>query len=280
MSRWQWLLMKWRYGLREGACDDMKRVMLFGGTTEGKRVIEILEMLGIESYVSVATVYGEQVLERELQYCQVLVGRMDALQIENFLTSNQISLVIDATHPYATEVTANVKCACRVCNVKYLRIIREKSERLADAFYFPDMEAAAGYLCQNEGNVLLTTGSKDLACFTAVDNFQSRIYARILPVEQSVNIALLAGYPREHLICEKGPFTEQENIAMLKRCNARYLVTKDTGAEGGFPQKVSAAQKLGVLLLIVERPQEADGITTKELNSLLQKEKRSLCGEL
>lgn len=274
--------MKWIYSLFriKGACDYMKNVMLFGGTTEGKKVIEILERLGIGSYVSVATAYGEQVLEKELQYCQVIIGRMNAEQIEEFLTNHGIILVIDATHPYATEVTANVKEACKACHVRCLRIIREKGERLAGAVYFPDMEAAAGYLGKHEGNVLLTTGSKDLACFTGINDFQNRVYARILPVEQSINTALAAGYPREHLICEKGPFSEQQNVDTLKQCRARYLVSKDTGAEGGFPQKVSAAGKLGVLPLIVERPKEAEGMTVKELDCFLQREKGSLCGEL
>lgn len=258
----------------------MKNVMLFGGTTEGKKVIEILETLGIGSYVSVATAYGEQVLEKELQYCQVIIGRMDALQMEEFFHKNKMMLVIDATHPYATEVTANIKCACKACNVRYLRIIREKGERLHDAVYFSDMKAAAEYLGKHEGNVLLTTGSKDLACFTAINDFQNRVYARILPVEQSINTALAAGYPREHLICEKGPFSEQQNVDTLNQCRARYLVSKDTGSEGGFPQKVSAARRLGVSLLIVERPTEAGGTTIDGLIDYLQREKRSLCAEL
>lgn len=258
-------------------------VMLFGGTTEGKQVIALLERFGIASYVSVATAYGSQVIEKELQYCQVLVGRMDAPQMEDFLRQKKITLVIDATHPYAVEVTANVKNACRACGIHYLRIVRQQGAKIENAIYFPNMVQAAEYLCHHEGNVLLTTGSKDLECFTHINDFKNRVYARILPVEQSIKTALDAGYPKEHLICEKGPFSQQQNINMLKQCNARFLVSKDTGNEGGFPQKAGAAQELGVSLLVVERPKEVGiteaDITIKELEHYLQREKGNICSE-
>ena len=257
----------------------MRNILLFGGTTEGKRVIALLETLGIASYVSVATAYGSQVLEKELQYCQVLVGRMDALQIEDFLRRHQITLVIDATHPYAVEVTANAQNVCSKCDINYLRIVREQGAKLKNAVYFSNMGQVAAYLCHQEGNVLLTTGSKDLECFTHVNDFRNRVYARILPMEQSVKTALAAGYQKEHLICEKGPFSQQQNMDMLKQCNARYLVSKDTGDEGGVPQKAEAAWELGVSLLVVERPREI-GLTIEELERYLQREKNNICKEL
>ena len=261
----------------------MRNILLFGGTTEGKKVIELLETLGIASYVCVATAYGSQVLEKEYQYCQILVGRMDAQQMEAFLHQNQITLVIDATHPYAVEVTANVRRACKTCGVEYFRIIREQNAKLENAIYFPDMQQIADYLDHHNGNVLLTTGSKDLKCFTHVNDFKNRIYARILPMEQSIQTALDAGYPKEHLICEKGPFSQQQNIEMLKQCNAQYLVSKDTGTEGGFPQKAEAVKALNISLLVAERPKET-GITIEELERYLRsdgnRENDNICKDL
>lgn len=247
----------------------MKKVMLFGGTTEGRRVIELLETLGIVCYVSVATAYGSKVLETNPDHCRIMVGRMDATQIEDFLRQNSIPLVIDATHPYAVEVTANIQSACHACGVQYLRIVREQGRRPQNAVFFSDFDQIAAYLNEHEGNVLLTTGSKDLQRFTHITDFQNRVYARILPLEQSVKAALDAGYPQEHLICEKGPFSEQQNIDMIRQCNACCLVSKDTGDEGGFWQKAGAAEKTGALFLVVERPKES-GITVAELEKYLQ----------
>lgn len=260
----------------------MKRVLVFGGTTEGKKTLELLERLGIEAYVSVATQYGAQTLDQKPRCCEIITGRLDASQMADFLSRNRILLVIDATHPYAVEVTANIKTACAAAgnDAAYLRLARGQGERLSDALYFPGMEEAAQYLCGKEGNVLLTTGSKDLACFTVIDDFKSRVYARILPAAQSADIALAAGYLGEHLIFGQGPFSERQNVDILKKCGARYLVTKDTGAEGGLPQKASAARRLGVRLLIVERPKETGGVTLEELAVYLQKERGRLCGDL
>lgn len=248
---------------------NRRSILLFAGTTEGKQVIDLLETLGIACYVSVATAYGRQVLDGAYQNCQVLVGRMDAGQIADFLRGNQIALVIDATHPYAVEVTKNAKDACQLCGVEYLRVVRQQGKRLKEAVYCSDMEQAAQVLCQHEGNVLLTTGSKDLAVFTRIPDFQNRVYARILPLEQSVQSALCAGYCREHLICEKGPFSKQQNMDLLKQCNARFLVTKDSGDAGGFLAKAQAAQALGISLLVVERPWET-GITIAQLEQYLR----------
>lgn len=247
----------------------MKNILLFAGTTEGKAVLALLERLGIACYVSVATAYGRQVLDGVCKNCQVLVGRMDVGQIADFLRENQIALVIDATHPYAVEVTKNAKDACRACGVEYLRVVRQQEERLQDAVYCADMEQAAQVLCGQEGNVLLTTGSKDLAVFAQIPDFQNRVFARILPVEQSVRTALDAGFCREHLICEKGPFSVQQNEDLIRQCDARFLVTKDTGDVGGFWEKAQAAQALGVSLVVVERPQET-GITVVQLGQYLQ----------
>lgn len=266
--------------LRRQNGDNVKNIILFGGTTEGKRIIEILEELELEAYVSVATPYGEQVLEKGLKYCQVVVGRMNDAEIDKFLTDNKISIVLDATHPYAAEATANIKKACASAQVRYIRIMREAGERFSNAVYVSDMAEAVKYLSRNAGNILLTTGTKDLSGFTGISDFADRVYARILPAEQSVNTALASGIKREHLICEKGPFTVAQNMEMLKNCNAGYLVTKDTGAEGGLPQKAEAAGQLGISLIIVERPKETDGITIEELYGILKDEKRSLCAEL
>ncbi len=243
--------------------------MLFGGTTEGKQIIELLEMLGMECYVSVATAYGSKVIEKDCSCCQVIVGRKNAQQIEDFLRQKGIALVIDATHPYAVEVTKNAKDACRACGADYLRIVRTQDAKWEHAVYCPDMEQAAQVLCRHEGNVLLTTGSKDLAVFTRIPDFQNRVYARILPLEQSVKTALDAGYPQEHLICEKGPFSKQQNMDLLKQCNARFLVTKDSGDAGGFLAKAQAADALGVSLLVVERPWET-GILVAQLEQYLR----------
>ena len=107
-----------------------------------------------------------------------------------------------------------------------------------------------------EGNVLAATGSKEIAAYTAIPGFAERVYARVLPLESSVAQCRAAGLPDSHILAARGPFTLEENLAVLRRYAIRSMVTKDGGAAGGFPEKLEAARQSGVEVLLVRRPEE------------------------
>lgn len=239
-----------------------KRVLLFGGTTEGRQIAEYLENSETEAFVCVASDYGRQVLP-QMKYLKVCVGRMEADEIAAFIRDNHIELVIDATHPYAQEVTQNIKKAVSECNVRLIRIVREYSKRVDEALYFSDTEEVVSYLCSHQGNVLVTTGSKELIKFTAVTDYADRIYARILPDTQYQDKCIRMGFDSKHIILGCGPFSVEENIKTLKETKASFMVTKDTGSQGGFEEKAAACEKLGVKLLVIERKAE-EGMTVGE----------------
>lgn len=92
------------------------------------------------------------------------------------------------------------------------------------------------------GNVLLTTGSKELAAYGVVTD-QSRLYARVLSTEESVAQSRALGFEGRRLIAMQGPFSEELNLAMLRQIRARWLVTKASGAGGGFRRKLAAARR-------------------------------------
>lgn len=92
------------------------------------------------------------------------------------------------------------------------------------------------------GNVLLTTGSKELAAYGVVTD-QSRLYARVLSTEESVAQSRALGFEGRRLIAMQGPFSEELNLAMLRQIRARWLVTKASGAAGGFQEKLAAARR-------------------------------------
>lgn len=239
-----------------------KRVLLFGGTTEGRQIAEYLENGEADAIVCVASDYGRKVLP-QMNHLKVCVGRMEAGEIAEFIRDNNIELVIDATHPYAQAVTQNIKKAVSECNVRLIRIVREYSNRLDKALYFADTEAVVSYLCSHLGNVLVTTGSKELIKFTAVTDYADRIYARILPDTQYQDKCMGMGFDTEHIILGRGPFSLEENIKTLRETKASFMVTKDTGSQGGFDEKAAACEKLGVKLLVIERKAE-EGMTVGE----------------
>ncbi|MGN8738648.1 precorrin-6A/cobalt-precorrin-6A reductase [Bilifractor sp. HCP3S3_D3] len=141
-----------------------------------------------------------------------------------------------------------------------------------DSFYeLPDgnivvgsTEEAAAWLAGTEGNVLLTTGSKELRIFTSVPGYRERLFARVLSLPSVVASCADLGFQGRNLICMQGPFSEEMNIALIHQTKAKYLVTKDTGREGGFPEKESAAKACGCRMIIIRRPLEEKGISVEE----------------
>ena len=102
------------------------QILLFAGTSEGRRLAERLSAHGISFYVSVATAYGETLLEHA--HASILQGRMDREEIIAFLRAHPVECVVDATHPYAALATEHIRGACREMGTEYLRLLREESE--------------------------------------------------------------------------------------------------------------------------------------------------------
>ncbi len=242
----------------------MYDILLFAGTTEGRTIAEQLQGSGREVCVFTATEYGESLIP-EGKGITVQSGRLTTEEMEERMTASPEAIVIDATHPYAAVVTENIRTACEHTGLPYLRVLREGStEQLADAVYVESPAAAAEYLSGTEGNVLLTTGSKELHFFTQVPDYAERLYARVLSLPSVASSCDELGFRGQHLICMQGPFSEEMNIALIHMTGAKYLVTKDTGVTGGYPEKVSAAHACGVQLVIIGRPLQEEGVSVKE----------------
>lgn len=105
-------------------------------------------------------------------------------------------------------------------------------------------------------NILITTGSKELAPYTRIPDFAARCYVRALPTVEALEKCQQLGFRREHLILMQGPFSEEMNVAQLRYADAGYLVTKASGETGGFPEKCEAALALGVEVVCIGRPKE------------------------
>ena len=226
------------------------RFVIFSGTTEGRELSLHLAGLGAQVTVCVATDYGGEE-QGEHPGIQIRTGPLTAEEKQELLTG--AGLCVDATHPYATHVTESVRRACEAAGVPYIRLLRQQSET-AGAAVMPDAKAAAEYLAARQGNILLTTGSKELAAYGGIA--PERIYPRVLPSHQSISACEALGIPHRNIIAMQGPFTREMNEAMLRQYQIRFLVTKDGGAPGGFPEKAMAAKATGVQLIVLRRPEE------------------------
>ena len=241
------------------------RILLFGGTAEGHTLARRLAQAGHPVTCCVATDYGRDVLEPQPNLT-VRMGRMDQGAMEAEM-GRGYDCVVDATHPYAAQVSGNIRAAAKAVNLPYQRLLRPREEA-GDVLWADSPEQAVEILETMPGNVLLTTGSKDLAVFAQMPDFKERLWVRILPSMESLRGALELGYPAAHIICMQGPFSRQMNTATLRETGAEILVTKDTGRAGGFGEKAAAAQDAGAKLLVIRRPTSETGL---ELDALLDK---------
>lgn len=241
----------------------MQEVLLFSGTSEGRKLAEILSAHSVKVTVCVATEYGQEVMQ-ESELVEARVGRMNQEEMEVLIQSKDWLAVIDATHPYAKEVTENIKKACEHQKREVLRLLRNSSERAEHIYYVDSTEEAAEYLNQTEGNIFLTTGSKEIARYMELIEDTSRIYARILPGTEELEKCHELGLKGKQIICMQGPFSEELNLAMMKEINAAWLVTKETAGAGGYPEKIRAAERAGARVVVIKRPEET-GYSMEEI---------------
>ena len=245
----------------------MYKVIVFAGTTEGYEISRFLSENQLPVLACVATEYGSKSLQ-ENSCLHVQAGRLDEQQMRDLFFREKPELVLDATHPYAAEVTQNIRKACEKTGVSYTRILRTGSEQ-QNAVYVRDAKEAAEYLEGTEGNVLLTTGSKELAVFTSVSDYNKRLFARVLSLPSVIESCQALGFEGRNLIAMQGPFSKELNQAMLEQYQCKYLVTKDSGKAGGFLEKIQAAEALGVTAVIIGRPLAEEGLSLKECRHML-----------
>lgn len=249
----------------------MFKVLLFAGTTEGRIIAEFLEKGNVPVYVCVATSYGEELLPKG-ENIKVSHERLDQEEMEALIEEISPEIVIDATHPYAEEVTSNIVTACRNKEKEYLRVLRNTGhgEGTGNYIYVKDVDEAVEFLKNTEGNILVTTGSKEIGKYTAIPDFRKRVFARVLSLPSVAEACSSLGFEGRNLICMQGPFSREMNTAMLKQYQCRYLVTKVTGKTGGYEEKTEAAAEAGATAVIVGKPLQEEGITTGECINLLQ----------
>jgi len=247
------------------------KLCIFAGTTEGRALAEHLADQPLSVTVCVATEYGEALLPKA-ENLTVRTGRMDQEEMADFFRREGFSLVVDATHPYAAAVTENIGSACVSAGTEYLRLLRDGGEEAEDAVYVESPQAAAAYLEGTQGNILLTTGSKELSCFSRL---AERVYARVLPMEDSLRLCREAGLPGKRILAMQGPFPREMNEAMIRFAQAAFLVTKDSGTAGGFREKAEAARGQNCRMVVIGRPQQKAGRNYDETLKLL-KERFSL----
>lgn len=250
------------YGVRV-----IESIVIFGGTTEGRRLVEKLVHLDVRLYVCVATEYGAALMD-EHDNVTVICRRMNQPEMEAFLRETKAGLCVDATHPYAVLVSENILKACDTLGLEYIRVVRDcednEDKAFDDAFNHEDrkyicvdsVSQAVEYLKNVRGNIFITTGSKELEAYTDIPGYRDRCTARVLPSAEVMNKCAELGFEGKKIIGMQGPFSEEMNYQMFSEAKARWVVTKNSGKEGGYQDKCEAAIRAGAGLIVIGRPVE------------------------
>ncbi|MFA6807786.1 MAG: precorrin-6A reductase [Eubacteriales bacterium] len=256
---------------------------IIAGTSEGRELVEKIAATEAEIFVFLATEYGKTLIYPKPNV-HISAKRLDREEMESFINSVHPDCVIDATHPYAREVTENIYTACLKTKVRYLRVLRPKIEfdlsneavnddqvdrENSEIVFVDSTKEAADFLNHTTGKILLASGSKEIHFFTGISDFENRIYARVLPMEGVIEKCTSLGIKSSQLICMQGPFSKELNLEILKAIEAKYIVTKESGTRGGFKEKILAAQELGVKAVVIRRRSESKGLSLEEIEETL-----------
>ena len=257
--------------------------LIFGGTTEGRLLAERLSKMGIPHAVSVATRYGEEIEQNEGER-NLLVGRMTSEEMACCIRTGAYTHVVDATHPFAVDASAQIASACKIANVPCYRLSRDTRAGSLSAsapvsagslsapepvntagpngpalICVDDLNGAAAVINETDGPVLLFTGSKDLAALTSRIEDPSRVFARVLPNEESLIKCREAGLSGKQIIAMQGPFSKEMNAAMIRQTGAAAILTKESGRAGGLAEKLEAAGECGAAAIVIRNPEQERG---------------------
>ena len=239
------------------------RVLVFGGTSDARQLCQQLDAAGVAYTLSVATATGQH-LAGDIRGA-VRCGRLDRAEMVNWLAQHDTRWVIDASHPYAEAVSDNIYHACRQARVLLSRYQRpDQLTELSHPLLFKVAsidEACA--VAQGLGErVLLTTGSKNLARWRQ-GQAQKTLLARVLPVAEVIAQCAEHGFGVGEIFALCGPFSAEFNAAFYRQCRADVVVTKASGAEGGYQEKVQPCLAAGIPCIVITRPPSA--VTGEEL---------------
>lgn len=228
------------------------RIWLIGGTQESAQLAKAIADANKPCTISVTTESACS-LYPLAPTLQVRVGRFTLPQIEEFLQQQQIIAILDASHPYATEISTNAIALSQKLQIPYLRYERPVLEQNMQQRSLDSFETLLSGNYLHEQRVLLTVGYRPLHLFQPWQE-RATLFARILPSAIALAAATAAGFTPDRLICLRPPISADLELALWRHWNISLVVTKASGTPGGEDIKRTVATELGIPLISIARP--------------------------
>ena len=245
-------------------------ILLLGGTSETAPVAEALAVAGQHVLVSTATDVPINVGRHA--NIQRRCGRLDADAMANLVRREGIGMLVDVSHPYAEGLRSTAERVAQKIGIPYLTYVRPEGAVAGDGVMIVAGHAeAARVACESGRPVLLTVGSRNTAVYAREAKLrQVTLITRVLPHEPSIAACLDASIPRERIVTARGPFSVEQNRALIRQFGAGVMVTKDGGEAGGFQAKREAARLESCLLVVVGRAGQSSQSVFRDTTALVR----------
>jgi precorrin-6A/cobalt-precorrin-6A reductase len=251
-------------------------ILLLGGTGESAAVAEGIAEAGYEVLVSAAT----EVPLNSGSHANLhrRSGRLNEEGMLELVRGQHIQAIVDVTHPYAAEVRATAAHVAERMHIPYLTYVRPKSMCPGNGVRSVSTHEEAAQAAFVTGKpVLLTIGSKHVAPYVnEARRKNALLVARVLDHADSVRACLDVGLPEHCIVTGRGPFTMEQNRALLRQFEIGVIVTKDSGDRGGVREKLEAARLENCNVVVVERPELPATQACASLPDLIGKLRQSL----
>ncbi|MDS1004476.1 cobalt-precorrin-6A reductase [Clostridium sporogenes] len=230
-------------------------IALILGTSEGREILSLLNKFTDDILISTATTYGGEIL-KDYKYKKLNTKPLNKDDFHNMLKEDKVNILIDASHPYALEVTKNAREVSKDLGIKYIRYERPSSaaefkgnEKVVFLENYRDLKDA---LKNIKGNVLNTSGSRNMGKILDLE-LENRIIHRVLPSVKVLEECFNLGVKVEDIMAIKGPISKELNKAFIKDYDAKALILKDSGPQGGTREKILACLECDIYSLVITR---------------------------
>ena len=244
-------------------------ILVLGGTSDSLEICDRINKYKNLPYIlSVTTSYGEDLARKYAK--NVITGKLAKEDMINFIEQNNINKIIDATHPYAIEVSKNaIQCATEL-KIDYIRYERKSlrdSINYENKYIVNSIEDACKIAREKGRNIFIGTGSKNLP--QIVDFIPDRnLIVRVLPTRDVILSCENLGLNADNIIAMKGPFNQSINEEFYKHYDIDIVITKESGTAGGFLEKVNACEALKIPVVIIAREKINYPIVVNDIDEL------------
>ncbi|MDK2824038.1 MAG: precorrin-6A/cobalt-precorrin-6A reductase [Clostridia bacterium] len=232
--------------------DDV--ILILGGTLESRKLADFLKSNHYSFLISTVSQYGHSLAREVSPNVQRQV--LDEHSLEHLCWEKNINTIIDATHPFATNISLTAIKVASKLNLNYLRLEREGIKipvKNSLVHIVANSKEAASLAPQLGTRILLTIGSRQLDYFRELIK-EKKVLARVLPEMLSLQKCLELGLQPKQIIAMQGPFSKEFNKALFKEKQVEVVITKNSGTIGGVDTKVTACLELNIPVIIIDKP--------------------------